>query len=69
MEKNQIGYREEHSRILHNMAVMPAYITTTTKEHVKEILLNGDFFCQGVLRKPFAKHVGCGVYELSSKAI
>lgn len=57
---------QELQRILYNLAVMPAFNTTTNKAVAKEILSRGWFICQGYMRKPKAKHIGLGVYEISS---
>lgn len=57
----------EMSRIKHNMAVIPHFITTTTRAIAKQLLLDGWFFCQGHMRKPVVKHVGLGVYEVTSE--
>lgn len=60
--------REEFDRILHNLCVLPSFETTTTKKIAKQILLNDWYFCRGDIRIPKAKHLGLGVYKITSEA-
>lgn len=58
---------EELDRISHNLAAMAGSKTTTTRPVAKALLLRGWYFCQGEAREPIARHVGLGVYEISSR--
>jgi hypothetical protein len=57
---------DELIRIKHNLSSFPEFKTTTTKNVAKELLLSNPIFCRGDFRKAKAKHIGLGVYEVSS---
>jgi hypothetical protein len=66
-ETHNENEREEFDRICHNLAVMASFNTTTTQKIAKQILLMDFYFCNGDIRIPMAKHVGLGVYKITSK--
>ncbi len=56
----------EVTRHLHNLSVIPGWNTTTTKEIATELLKSEWVFCNGYMRDIVVKHLGLGVYRVSS---
>jgi hypothetical protein len=42
-------------------------VARTDKKIAKQILMYGNYFYNGKCLMPYAKHVGCGVYEIIAK--
>lgn len=41
----------------------------TDRKTAKQLLMYGSYFYDGKWLMPYVKHVGCGVYEITSKSI
>jgi hypothetical protein len=54
------------SDIIYNLGAMPNWKTRVTKKVAKELLMQGFYLINGRGFSIVAKHVGLGVYELSS---
>jgi len=54
------------SDIIYNLGAMPNYKTRVTKKVAKELLMQSFYLINGRGFSIKAKHIGCGVYELSS---
>lgn len=57
----------EVSRILSNLCSMRGYNATCDKKVAQELVSSSPVFCLGELREIRAKHIGVGVYRVTTE--
>jgi len=60
---------EEFDRTLHNMCVLPEYSGTVCRDVARNLLALDWIICRGEQRWVRAKHLGVGVYRITTEAV